>query len=64
MPAASSRDNLASPDIVALEEIQDNNRATDDGTVSADRTVKMFTDAIVAAGGPAYQWRSVGPENK
>ncbi|MEV7564397.1 endonuclease/exonuclease/phosphatase family protein [Streptomyces tanashiensis] len=56
-------DNLASPDIVALEEIQDNNGAKNDGTVAADVTVKKFTDAIVAAGGPAYEWRSVDPEN-
>ena len=28
--------NLRSPDIVALEEIQDNNGPTDDGTVDAD----------------------------
>ncbi|MFJ9677583.1 endonuclease/exonuclease/phosphatase family protein [Streptomyces sp. NPDC101194] len=62
--AAAVVDNLASPDIVALEEIQDDNGAKDDGTVSADRTVKMFTDAIVAAGGPAYQWRSIDPEDK
>ncbi len=56
-------ENLASPDIVALEEIQDDNGAKNDGTVSAGRTVKKFTDAIVAAGGPAYEWRSVDPEN-
>ncbi|MFB6835865.1 endonuclease/exonuclease/phosphatase family protein [Streptomyces sp. NPDC056361] len=56
-------DNLASPDIVALEEIQDNNGAKNDGTVAADVTVKKFTDAIVAAGGPAYEWRSIDPEN-
>ncbi|MEU7387877.1 endonuclease/exonuclease/phosphatase family protein [Streptomyces tanashiensis] len=56
-------ENLASPDIVALEEIQDNNGAKNDGTVAADVTVKKFTDAIVAAGGPAYEWRSVDPEN-
>ncbi|WP_395360004.1 endonuclease/exonuclease/phosphatase family protein [Streptomyces sp. YH02] len=56
-------DNLASPDILALEEIQDNNGAKNDGTVAADQTVKKFTDAIVAAGGPAYEWRSVDPEN-
>ncbi|MFF4184290.1 endonuclease/exonuclease/phosphatase family protein [Streptomyces sp. NPDC001691] len=55
--------NLASPDIVALEEIQDNNGAKDDGTVDASATVKKFTDAILAAGGPAYQWRSIAPEN-
>ncbi|MEU0398181.1 endonuclease/exonuclease/phosphatase family protein [Streptomyces sp. NPDC006208] len=56
-------ENLASPDILALEEIQDNTGATNDGTVAADQTVKKFTDAIVAAGGPAYEWRTVDPEN-
>ncbi|MGI5399810.1 endonuclease/exonuclease/phosphatase family protein [Streptomyces sp. CA-135486] len=56
-------DNLASPDIVALEEIQDNNGAKNDGTVAADETVKKFTAAIAAAGGPAYDWRSINPEN-
>ncbi|WP_326742409.1 endonuclease/exonuclease/phosphatase family protein [Streptomyces sp. NBC_01768] len=62
--AAAVVDNLASPDIVALEEIQDNNGAKSDGTVAADVTVKKFTDAIVAAGGPAYDWRSIDPEDK
>lgn len=62
--AAAVVGNLASPDIVALEEIQDNNGAKSDGTVAADVTVKKFTDAIVAAGGPAYDWRSIDPEDK
>ncbi|MER7953237.1 endonuclease/exonuclease/phosphatase family protein [Streptomyces sp. NPDC096030] len=61
--AAAVVTNLASPDILALEEIQDNNGAKNDGTVAADQTLKKFTDAIVAAGGPAYEWRSVDPEN-
>lgn len=56
--------NLSSPDILALEEIQDDNGATDDGTVSADATIARFTAAIVAAGGPAYEARTVDPENK
>lgn len=55
--------NLRSPDIVALEEIQDNNGATDDGTVAADQTLQKLTDAIVAAGGPRYQWREIDPVN-
>ncbi|QTD97762.1 endonuclease/exonuclease/phosphatase family protein [Streptomyces cyanogenus] len=55
--------NLQSPDIVSLEEIQDNNGATDDGTVDADRTVTKLIDAIAAAGGPTYDWRSVNPVN-
>ncbi|MFD6761656.1 endonuclease/exonuclease/phosphatase family protein [Streptomyces roseolus] len=56
-------ENLASPDVLALEEIQDDNGAKNDGTVSAGQTLKKFTDAIVAAGGPAYEWRSIDPEN-
>ncbi|MFD9905960.1 endonuclease/exonuclease/phosphatase family protein [Streptomyces sp. NPDC059063] len=55
--------HLASPDIVALEEIQDNSGAKNDGTVAADQTLKKFTDAVAAAGGPRYSWRSVDPEN-
>jgi len=55
--------NLASPDIVSLEEIQDNSGATDDGTVAADQTLTKLTDAIVAAGGPHYQWREIDPVN-
>jgi predicted extracellular nuclease len=52
---------LQAPDIVCLEEIQDDNGATDDGTVSAAKTVSALIDAIVAAGGPRYDWRSVDP---
>ncbi|ATL26843.1 endonuclease/exonuclease/phosphatase family protein [Streptomyces formicae] len=55
--------HLASPDVLALEEIQDDTGAKNDGTVSAAATLKKFTDAIVAAGGPRYAWRSVDPEN-
>ena len=55
--------NLKSPDILSIEEIQDNSGATDDGTVASDVTAKKFTDAIVAAGGPHYEVRSIDPEN-
>ncbi|MGW1891792.1 endonuclease/exonuclease/phosphatase family protein [Streptomyces sp. NPDC002004] len=55
--------HLQSPDIVALEEIQDNNGAKDDGTVDADVTVQKFIDAVVAKGGPRYEWRSINPVN-
>ena len=61
--ASAIVDNLKSPDIVSLEEIQDNNGAKDDGTVAADVTVNKLIDAIVAAGGPTYQWRSIDPTN-
>jgi predicted extracellular nuclease len=44
--------NLAAPDIVSLEEIQDDNGPKDDGTVTAGKTISQFIDAIKAAGGP------------
>lgn len=53
--------NLASPDIVALEEVQDDNGATNDGVTSADATLKKLTDAIAAAGGPSYRWQQIDP---
>ncbi|MFB7664222.1 lamin tail domain-containing protein [Kitasatospora sp. NPDC056138] len=53
--------NLRSPDVVALEEIQDNNGPTNDGTVDASATVAKFVAAVRAAGGPAYDWRSINP---
>ncbi|MEP7020817.1 MAG: endonuclease/exonuclease/phosphatase family protein [Pseudonocardiales bacterium] len=55
--------NLASPDVVTLEEIQDNTGATDDGVVAADQTLTKLTDAITAAGGPHYIWREINPVN-
>ncbi len=61
--ASAIVNNLKSPDIVSLEEIQDNNGATNDGTVAADATVGKLIDAIVAAGGPKYDWRSIDPVN-
>lgn len=61
--AAGLVDNLKAPDIVALAEIQDNNGPadTDDGVVAADKTLRRFTDAIVDAGGPRYEWRQINP---
>lgn len=55
--------NLASPDVVALEEVQDNDGATDSGTVAADQTLAKLTGAIHAAGGPLYDWRQIDPVN-
>ncbi|MGI8329260.1 lamin tail domain-containing protein [Actinomadura scrupuli] len=55
--------NLAGPDIVAVEEVQDNSGAADDGVVPADQTLAKLTAAIVAAGGPRYDWRAIDPVN-
>ncbi|WP_189037977.1 endonuclease/exonuclease/phosphatase family protein [Streptomyces daqingensis] len=56
--------NLASPDIVAVEEVQDNSGPDDDGTVAADETLKKLTEAVEAAGGPSYDWRQIDPADK
>ena len=53
--------NLATPDVVALEEIQDNTGPTNNGVVAADVTLDKLTAAIVTAGGPAYQWVQINP---
>ncbi|MEH2176851.1 choice-of-anchor I family protein [Nostoc sp.] len=53
--------NLKSPDIISLEEIQDNNGATNDSVVDANTTFQKLIDAITAAGGPTYQYRQINP---
>ena len=54
--------NLKSPDIISLEEIQDNTGAEiNDGVVDATVTYQLLIQAIQTAGGPSYQFRSVNP---
>lgn len=56
-------ENLKSPDILALQEIQDDSGPDDDGTVTAELTLRKLASAIAAAGGPAYDFRQVDPVN-
>jgi predicted extracellular nuclease len=56
-------DNLRSPDLIGIEEMQDNTGGTNDGTTDASASWQAFIDAIVAAGGPAYDYRQIDPEN-
>ncbi len=55
--------NLRAPDVLAIEEVQDNSGATDDGVVDSTATTDKLAAAIVAAGGPAYTARWVNPVN-
>jgi predicted extracellular nuclease len=55
--------NLRSPDLIAGEEVQDNNGATDNGVVDASQTLSRLVAAIEAAGGPTYAWREIDPVN-
>lgn len=54
--AAQIVNNLNAPDVIGLQEIQDNTGSINDGIVSADMTLQMLVDAIVAAGGPEYSF--------
>ncbi len=56
-------DNLRSPDLIGIEEMQDNTGGTNDGTTDASLSWQAFIDAIVAAGGPRYEYRQIDPEN-
>jgi predicted extracellular nuclease len=53
--------NLRSPDILALQEIQDNNGETDDGTTDAAETLRALAHAVQTAGGPRYAFLDVPP---
>jgi predicted extracellular nuclease len=61
--AAIVVNNLKTPDIIAVEEIQDNSGATDDGVVAADQTYAKLITAISTAGGPTYSYRQIDPVN-
>jgi uncharacterized protein len=53
--------NLKTPDIIGMTEIQDNNGVTNDAVVDSSVTLANLTNAIVAAGGPAYSYRLINP---
>ncbi|HKH26447.1 MAG TPA: Ig-like domain-containing protein [Acidimicrobiia bacterium] len=56
-------ENMRSPDLVAIEEMQDDNGAVNDGTTAATLSWRAFIDAVAAAGGPVYDYRQIDPEN-
>ena len=56
-------DHLKSPDLIAIEEMQDDSGAADNGVVSAQLGWERLIQTIVANGGPLYEHRSIDPEN-
>lgn len=54
--------NLGSPDILSLEEVQDNNGAIDGTVVAADQTYQMLVKEIQLLGGPKYEYFDIAPE--
>jgi predicted extracellular nuclease len=53
--------HLRSPDLIAIEEIQDSDGATNSTVTDAATTWNMLIAAIVAEGGPTYQFRQINP---
>jgi predicted extracellular nuclease len=53
--------NLRSPDLLVIEEIQDNDGATNSAVTDASLTWGALIAAIQAAGGPTYQFRQIDP---
>jgi endonuclease/exonuclease/phosphatase family metal-dependent hydrolase len=54
---------LKAPDIIALQEIQDDNGTVNNGVTSAALTFARMIAAISAAGGPTYAVAQVDPAN-
>ncbi|QFZ20503.1 endonuclease/exonuclease/phosphatase family protein [Saccharothrix syringae] len=53
--------HLASPAVVVVEEVQDDDGPADTGVTTAGRTWQSLVDAIAAAGGPRYDFRQIDP---
>ena len=57
-------DYLHTPDIMFVQEIQDDSGPRDNGVVSANKTLAALVDAIKkASGGVAYDFVNVEPED-
>jgi len=59
--AATIVDNLQSPDILALQEVQDDNGPRNDNVTDATGTLTRLSQTIQDAGGPDYDFRQVNP---
>ncbi len=54
-------DHLRAPDLIGIEEVQDNDGQTNSGTTDASVTWNTLIAAIQAAGGPLYEYRQIDP---
>ncbi|MGH2995249.1 MAG: Ig-like domain-containing protein, partial [Gaiellaceae bacterium] len=53
--------NLKAPDLIGLEEVQDNNGPVNDAVTDATLTYQTLIAAIQTAGGPLYEFRQIDP---
>ncbi|KAF5389309.1 hypothetical protein D9757_003448 [Collybiopsis confluens] len=61
--ASHIANNMLHPDIVFLQEIQDNDGATDDGVVSSNLTLSNLVTAIASLSGVTYDFVTIDPVN-
>ncbi len=62
MLAAAIVDAAGAPDIVALQEIQDNDGAELTSVVDASETYEQLIKDVKRLGGPKYRWADIPPE--
>jgi uncharacterized repeat protein (TIGR01451 family) len=55
--------NLYGPDLIAVEEVQDNSGTVNDGVVSAALTFSKLIQVIQSVGGVQYDYRQIDPVN-
>jgi uncharacterized repeat protein (TIGR01451 family) len=55
--------NLDGPDLIAIEEVQDNSGTVNDAVVSAALTFSKLIQAIQSVGGVQYDYRQIDPVN-
>ncbi|WP_163101310.1 DUF6359 domain-containing protein [Peribacillus alkalitolerans] len=54
---------LKTPDVIGLIEMQDNNGETDDGTTDATKSFEKLVNKIEELGGPLYAYTDIAPED-
>ncbi|MBT2734475.1 endonuclease [Bacillus sp. ISL-7] len=54
---------MKNPDIIGLNEVQDNNGETDNGSVDGAQSAQKIIDKVVALGGPTYVYTEITPVN-
>jgi hypothetical protein len=54
---------MKNPDIIGLNEIQDNNGETDTGIVDGTQSAQKIIDKVKALGGPTYIYTEIAPVN-
>lgn len=59
--AAQIRDNLGAPQLIALQEVMDNDGTANSGTVAADVTLNRLATELNAQTGRHYAWVTVDP---